>query len=276
MLLQIFYDIDTDGDGRYMLSFSKSVPDLSEIFQEPELTKIEDELESLTFSREDWLIKQMRVMTPLLELLTSQLRQQWGKIFKHHPEIVPVICFDKVGTGINPQDLHENVVMFNPIPLNAIPIWEQAFSSMPKIYFTATDPWICTTDHRIARKALKKYAYKIHERRRQDEKYDTISRMNHWYKEDTNHLIEIAKGCIHEFVLAKKYSKRIEEFLIVPAFHIGRMKKAQRLLLEKYTPQFLMSLPMVADDKSYTILFPAWYGKEENVYSSSDSGDEWD
>jgi hypothetical protein len=97
--------------------------------------------------------------------------------------------------------------------------------------------------------------------------YDLDLRMKQWYRNDKFRasLQAQAKQVIDEFVVSSNFNMFIPGYLVLPAYHVLRYKKATDLLEEKFSPEFIMTLPMFRssnlglDDSGsniWTIMFP--------------------
>lgn len=257
MVIQMFYDLETDGKNHYLLTFAGSQPEI------PDNTipdGFDDYTDSFSFETPKPVDRSLLYNSwdsdmSFMERMARGIREPWCKIF-NHVLFVPIL---RIGNVVGPIDKTKltPLMIFESCPKGVTTEdWSQAITSTTKLSFYDVNTFTFTTSHSVARKLLHKYDYNQMIRKQKNDKYNLVSRMHHWYKNETDGLMTEAKSIIHDFVVTKKYNSRIPDFLVIPAFHIGRYKKATELLLNKYNPHFLMTLPMVYQNKHWTIMFP--------------------
>ena len=90
------------------------------------------------------------------------------------------------------------------------------------------------------------------------ERYNLEKIMNDWYgdREFCANLRQAAQDVVNEFLLAKSLDIYIPGFMVTAVYHIKHYKRAQEIITAKYDPSFVMTLPLIYDNKSYTVHFP--------------------
>ena len=171
-----------------------------------------------------------------------------------------------LSAGRIPQEYtqYTNVFFFIPSKLQGDRrLWVDGFLQLipkvSKLHFigkVGTTDTFATTAHAAAAKWLEQKRYETHVEMMSHQRYNFTKRMIDWYGDQCAALSAAAKGVLDEFTFVKKYSQLIPDYLVVPAYHIARYKKALRLIEEKHTPAFTMTLPLIFNSKEYTILFP--------------------
>lgn len=258
MLVKLTYGVESDNEGRFLLTLNKVDPE--GVIPEAAL----DQLDSLSFShtvfnQPGW---QHRTVTddPLWSLASS-IKDLWKQIFYPLKQHVVAMLYFQI-----PKVL-QDTLQFRPLFVyyanknvsgpEWVKIVRNDLALVSKYTFIDLNNGILTHDPHMVNSALNQIAYQERMNMQKLEKYNTQSRMCHWYKQDAGALITAAKEVLHEFIMTKKYNKHIPDFFVVPAFHISRYYKAMKILLEKHEPvSFIMTLPMVHEEKHYTIMFP--------------------
>lgn len=146
-------------------------------------------------------------------------------------------------------------------------VWTKELNLIPKFIFVAdcTESVIeiSTTDHLYVYGYLdcaKKYSAK-------KPSIDKITiTLKQWFPDDYDMLYARCKQRIDEFVVKHKLDITIPGFMFVESDWAKRYHKASGMLNDKYHPLFVMSLPVVADNKSLTVLFPINEQLHKNVY----------
>lgn len=139
--------------------------------------------------------------------------------------------------------------------------WQSAIRFMPNLTFiafaeTTNRSSIITRYPNVALTWLEQYASLPDKSTKP--RYDLNKVMHDWYLDNSldKLLKEEAEGVLAQFVYARKYSKQIPGFLVVPVYHYKRYEKASKILTAMFDTKFVMSLPLTHETKSYTVLFP--------------------
>ena len=142
-----------------------------------------------------------------------------------------------------------------------IAIWEQNISFLPKFEFIAelTDFGfsVMTTDIEFVRAWLSRKKFTL--------TYGPVNykqtaeyKMQVWFRDINirNRLMTIAKQHIDAFVIHKNFNIFIPEYAVIESYHIRRFKCVVDMFKTRFNVDLVMTLPMIVDDKEYTILFP--------------------
>lgn len=257
MFARVYYDLETDGEGHYFMTFNRIENEDNQSIIDQLPVALLDEMDSFSFDTIPLInfhtgIEKKKVS--LIQQIAHGIYSQWEKVFASAP-FIPVLLFNKLDVPEKTK-LIPIIIFFGTTKQHNRDAWCDVLIKTSKFFFYDSTSWTATSDHQVAFRLLKRYDYRRLMDKQQSDKYNLVSRMHHWYKNETSEIIDAAQAVIHEFVAVKKFNTRIPGFLVVPAFHISRYRKAMQLLIDKYAPSFIMTLPLVHDDAHWTIMFP--------------------
>lgn len=254
MLAKLFYTAESDGDDRFLFILDHVEGDIPGINL--------DEIDSFTFSADkDVWPHYLRKPTDIMRVFVQQNDSAWGRAFTNASiPVVALFCVTNASQFPTLKQFDRPLFIYYTNKKMEYHAWLDTIisdlSMVSKCYLADFYEGILTKDPHMIRAALRQRHNKAYMDAQQQEKYDTISRMHHWYKNDAREIIDAAKEAIQHFVITKKYNKYIPDFLVVPIYHITRYHKAYKLLVEKHPVEFIMTLPVTVAEKRYTILFP--------------------
>jgi hypothetical protein len=275
MITQLTYVIESDGEGNYLIS-------LNEDSKLALPTPIADELSSFAVSVNTAHLKLYTDSTAANHLvgelicrkLQSLLDTVWDLKLLGIPSINFIGALRKVADVFKCRNILIYTKGANSTPEQASETWLSNISAAAKSKFTflgvanqdGTGFSVITTEVAWASDWLVKYGIQVTTTNVKTLRYDLDLRMKQWYRNDQfrSRLLAQAKQVIDEFVVSCNFNMYIPGYLVIPAYHVLRYKKATDLLNEKFTPEFIMTLPLmytpasVADgnEKFWTILFP--------------------
>jgi hypothetical protein len=190
--------------------------------------------------------------------LKQMLEECWDFSFG-----VPVIKFSGYTNKLD--DLFKNrplMIYFTRNDAADIAIWDKEISLVSKFRFIAdlTDFGfgIFTTDTVLIRTWLRRQKFKLISAPA-NYKQSAEYRMQLWFPdpEIRKKLMFQAKKIIDRFVIVKQFNIYIPEYAVIDSLHVKRFKTIDEIFRKKYDDlNIVMTLPMLLDNKEYTILFP--------------------
>lgn len=259
MLQRLIYDVENDGTGNFLFYIKESVLANLDL---PVKTKDSISSFALSYSLTQCYFNRGNDRQIMFEYVCSKIMEMLEKYWE--PEFgVPVISFRQYPIKLAEVFNRENIVVFFNKNNSVIDteMWQKALSSLHRINFVAEFSEfgfsIITCDHKFVyswlnqRKYIKKICKPIN-------KLTVDFKMKTWFPnaELRETLKNKAREIINKFVIAKSFNIFIPEFLIIESFHAKRFKISHEILTSKYSPEFIMTLPMLYNDMMYTILFP--------------------
>lgn len=140
--------------------------------------------------------------------------------------------------------------------------WQESITFCRKFTFLALEAnnhfSVISQDHSFVRQWLVQlYVQQSTGSTASSQSYDIDKLHASWYNiANREEILTAAKTVVDEFQIRKRLNIYIPDFIVVPVYNIRRFKKAQDILTYKFQPQFVMTLPVSAEDGMYTVLFP--------------------
>ena len=219
---------------------------------------IKDEIASFGASPNTDTWPHSSIQLAVLQRLSSLFKKHWDLTFG-----LPRFRFSGDTEKLGDELKHRTLLLFisfnDSVENNVIGMYQEALSFCSKVVFQSSN--FMSTDHRAINTYLRQCQYDKQVAQIKKMSTDFTLRMRNWYP-DTEHydkLMTAANTAIETFITVKQLNLFIPNFLVVPVYHIRRYQKALSLITEAYTPNFIMTLPIEVNGKSYTILFPISY-----------------
>ena len=217
-------------------------------------------LESFAFS----LSNKTNIETLICNKLHKLLESCWDFSYG-----IPIVTLSGDTKNIDQVFLGRPIIIFfsRGDLTNEKNIWVNEIKYIPKFIFVADCNEslieISTTDHQYVYGYLD-CAKKYNSRKQTVDKITITTKQ--WFGDDYEFIYSKCKQRIDEFVIAHKLDVSIPGFMFVESDWARRYQKALSMLNDKFHPWLIMTLPVILEDKQYTVLFPIMEQLSKNIY----------
>lgn len=260
MLRELIYDIESDGDGHFLLSLNLEESTLLGISEE-----VYDKIESfgITTAYYDSLLKDESEKRT--EYICSVLYKAFSEIWDTS-ESIPYFRFRGNINQLNNKYHSKAILMYLPAKKDnakILDIWLHDLKFLSKVIFLSNPSMntfsFISTEHQHIFQYLSNLKNSIYLQRQSSDKYDFKKKMHSWYKDNLEDIVKLGKEAIDTFVLDQKFDVYIPEFVVLSSYRVKRYQTIMHLINNKYNPDFVMTLPCTSAnkyEKEMIVVFP--------------------